>query len=143
MQLITQLREYYIFFTIINKLYSPYPGWMGTTMDFPELLQFCMQGPGVIRFANTGGQHARLLDTGGSASPVNSRNPLLPSAILTTSAPTERVISVLNHRGLLTRCLRLTPSVAAERPKTRFRVVTSLARVGPAPTGNQCTVSVN
>ena len=72
-----------------------------------------------------------------------SGSPVLPSVVLKTSAPAERVISVLNHRGLLARCLRLTANVTAGQSKTRFRVGTSLARVGLAPTGNQCAVSVN
>ena len=66
---------------------------------------------------------------------------VLPSAAIKTSAPTG------SHFGALSPWPTDSLSTLNRQrrrwwSKTRFRVVTSLARVGIAPTGNHCTVSV-
>jgi len=83
----------------------------------------------------------------GSSTPVglhsrSFRIQLLPSAATKASAPTITNFGAqspwpTDSLSTLNRERRRAQS------KTRFRVETNLTRVGLAPTGNQCTVSVN
>ena len=86
-------------------------------------------------------QHARLSDTGRSNISGQLEISVLSSAAIKTSTPT------VSHFGAqspwpIGSLSTLNPQRHRWRPKTRFRVVTSLARVGLAPTRNQRTVSI-
>ena len=99
------------------------------TADLPSSQSFLASMPGS---STPAGRSPRSFQEHGVAfHPVNAVGTRCEADLDAQSPwPTDSLSTLNPHRH---RC----------RPKTRFRVVTNLARVGLAPTGNQCTVSIN